>query len=184
MTLRHSFSLITGELATTLANVPDEAVDAALASLRAAPRVFVAGEGRSGQVMRMFAVRLMHLGMSTHVIGETVTPGIASGDVLVACSGSGATAATCLFAEAAAARGARVIAVTAQPESRLAACAAVMLPIPAPDKGHADQGRSQQYGASLFEQAALIVCDALVFELQQANGATHAELWRRHANLE
>lgn len=189
MTLRPSFSVITSELADTLATVPDDALDAALALLRAmpghaAPRVFVVGEGRSGQVMRMFAVRLMHLGLSAHVIGETVTPGIATGDVLVACSGSGTTAATCLFAESAAALGARVIALTAQPLSRLAACAEIVVPIPAPDKSRNDANGSRQYGASLFEQAALIVCDALVYELQLASGATHAELWRRHANME
>ncbi len=184
MTSRPSFDLITAELNATLALVPDAAVSAAIDLLRAAPRVFVAGEGRSGMVMRMLAVRLMHLDLPVFVAGETITPGVAAGDVLVACSGSGATAVTCLFAESAAKIGARVVALTARADSRLATCASLVVDIPAPHKGNAREAGSRQYGASLFEQAALILCDAMVLELQQARGASHDELWRRHANLE
>lgn len=184
MTKRPSLDLIATELDAALALVPDAAMDAAVQALRAAPRVFVAGEGRSGMVMRMLAVRLMHLGLITHVIGETITPGIAADDVLIACSGSGTTAVTCLFAESAASLGARVIALTAQADSRLAACAAMSIVIPVPHKGNAREAGSRQYGASLFEQAALIVCDAIAHELQRALGASHDDLWRRHANLE
>ena len=184
MTPRPSLDLITTELGATLALVPHAAIDAAVDTLRAAPRVFVAGEGRSGLVMRMLAVRLMHLGKQAFVIGETITPGIGAGNVLIACSGSGTTAVTCLLAESAAKIGARVIALTAQTDSRLAACAGLVVAIPAPHKGNAREAGSRQYGASLFEQAALIVCDAIVYEMQHAIGASHDELWRRHANLE
>ncbi len=184
MTKRPSLDLITAELDAALALVPDAAMEAAVHALRAAPRVFVAGEGRSGMVMRMLAVRLMHLGLHTYVIGETITPGVATDDVLIACSGSGTTAVTCLFAESAASLGARVIALTAQADSRLAACASLVVDIPAPHKGNAREAGSRQYGASLFEQAALIVCDAMVHELQHTLGASHDDLWRRHANME
>lgn len=54
-------------------------------------KVFVAGAGRSGLMGRAFAMRLMHVGKEVYVVGETVTPGIEPGDVLVLGSGSGET---------------------------------------------------------------------------------------------
>ena len=57
----------------------------------AAPRVFVLGAGRSGLALRMTAMRLMHLGLDVHVVGEVTTPAIERGDLLVTASGSGTT---------------------------------------------------------------------------------------------
>lgn len=37
-------------------------------------RVYVAGAGRSGLIAKAFAMRLMHLDIRVHVIGETITP--------------------------------------------------------------------------------------------------------------
>ena len=56
-----------------------------------AERIFVAGAGRSGLAAKAFAMRLMHLGLPVFVAGETTTPGIRAGDLLVIGSGSGAT---------------------------------------------------------------------------------------------
>ena len=53
--------------------------------------VFVAGSGRSGLAMRSFAMRLIHLGLSAHVVGETTTPRITDRDLLLIGSGSGST---------------------------------------------------------------------------------------------
>ncbi|MEM2817946.1 MAG: SIS domain-containing protein, partial [Archaeoglobaceae archaeon] len=49
-----------------------------------AERIFVVGIGRSGLVAKAFAMRLMHLGYKAFVIGETTTPRIEAGDLLVA----------------------------------------------------------------------------------------------------
>ncbi len=46
--------------------------------------VFLVGQGRTGLVIKMFAMRLMQMGIETHVIGETTTPSIQPGDVLIA----------------------------------------------------------------------------------------------------
>lgn len=61
--------------------------------LQRSGKIFVAGAGRSGLMGRAFAMRLMHVGRSAYVVGETVTPGIEAGDVLVLGSGSGETKA-------------------------------------------------------------------------------------------
>ena len=51
-------------------------------------RIFVLGAGRSGLMAKGFAMRLMHIGYTVYVVGETITPSIQSDDVLVSVSGS------------------------------------------------------------------------------------------------
>lgn len=43
-------------------------------SIAVANKVFVAGAGRSGFMIRSLAMRLMHMGIQAYVVGETVTP--------------------------------------------------------------------------------------------------------------
>jgi 6-phospho-3-hexuloisomerase len=53
-------------------------------------RVFVYGAGRSGLVAKAFAQRLMHIGIESYVIGETINPSVKPGDTVLLVSGSGA----------------------------------------------------------------------------------------------
>ena len=150
-------------------------------AIQRAQRVFVLGEGRSGLVMRMFAVRLMHLGKPTFVVGETTTPAIEPGDLLIACSGSGETAVTCLLAEKAVAARTTLAAFTADPESRLAKLANLVVTVPTQHKLGSAGVETVQYGASLFEQCAFILGEAIVLGLMPDR--TEAVV-ARHANLE
>lgn len=54
-------------------------------------KIFVSGAGRSGFQAKGFAMRLMHLGYQSYVMGETITPPLHSGDLFVAISGSRTT---------------------------------------------------------------------------------------------
>ena len=71
-----------GLLTARAAAVDHTEVGAVLDGIHDARRVFVTGAGRSGLVARAFANRLMHLGMSVHVVGEVTTPAIERGDAL------------------------------------------------------------------------------------------------------
>ena len=122
------------EMTTVLARVSRDEVGALADRLNAAQRVFVAGEGRSGFMAKAFAMRLMHLGLPVHVVGETTTPSVADGDVVVGVSGSGTTAGTVRVAEQAVKVGATVHAVTTDPDSPLARHADVVLTVPAATK--------------------------------------------------
>ena len=159
-------------------------LDRAAAAVQDARRVFVLGAGRSGLALRMTAMRLMHLGLDVHVVGEVTTPAIAAGDVLLTASGSGTTASVVRAAETATAAGARVIAITTAPDSPLAALAAVTVVVPAAQKQDHDGLLSIQYSGALFEQTVVVLGDAIFHSLWKASGATAAELWPRHANLE
>ena len=170
---------ILAELTSVLSAAREEEVETFLDSLRQADAIFVTGEGRSGLVGRCFAMRLMHLGLRAHVVGETVAPALAQGDLLVAISGSGESEVTCGRAKLAAAKGARVAAVTADANSTLAAAADVNLLLPT-GMGAA----SEQYGGSAFEQACFIALDAIALQLQRELGRTTEEMDAAHATVE
>jgi 6-phospho-3-hexuloisomerase len=173
--------IILREQKAVIARVNEHELASLSDAIEQAQRVFVLGEGRSGLVMRMFAVRLMHLGKPTFVVGETTTPAIESGDFLIACSGSGETAVTCLLAEKAVAAGSTLAALTADPESRLAQAANLVVDVPTQHKLGSTGVETVQYGASLFEQCALVLCEAIVLGLMPER--TDAVV-ARHANLE
>jgi 6-phospho-3-hexuloisomerase len=134
---------------------------------------------------RAFAMRLMHLGLSSFAVGETTTPAIAGGDLLLACSASGETHVTIVVSRVAHEAGARVFAITASPDSPMAKLADETIVIPAPSKrSQRWSDRSAQYGGSLFEQALLILLDAVSAEIGRRLGRRPQDLDSRHANLE
>ncbi len=180
-TIGKNAETILREQQAVIAEANAEELAGMFAAIQQARRAFVLGEGRSGLIMRMLAVRLMHLGIPTFVVGETTTPAIESGDLLIACSGSSETAVTCLLAEKASAAGATIAAFTAEPASRLGQIAKVKVTVPTQHKRRSGAVKTAQYGASLFEQCTLVLCEAIVLDLTPAK---QDDLVARHANLE
>ncbi|PWC06278.1 6-phospho-3-hexuloisomerase [Mycetocola zhujimingii] len=182
-----SLATIMRELTATAEAIAELGTDdlAAIAkALDGARRVFVLGAGRSGLALHMTAMRLMHLGLSVHVVGEVTAPAIGPGDVLVTASGSGTTPAIIRGADAAANAGASVVAITTAADSPLAALATVVMVVPAAGKLDRSGSVSGQYAGSLFEQTVMVVGDALFHTLWLRSGQSADDLWPRHANLE
>ncbi len=140
------------------------------------PRWFLTGRGRSGLVASMVGMRLMHIGMCCHVVGEPTAPAIGPGDAMIAVSASGTTVTTLHHAEVASRAGARVLSVTRDRDNPLAALSASVLCLPA--------GPSVQLGGDLFEQTALVVLDSLVNALASEARDAPAQLRARHTNLD
>lgn len=151
-----------------------------------AGNVFAAGAGRSGFVARAFANRLMHLGLKAWFVGESVTPPIHSGDLLVIVSGSGETAGLKVMAEKAGKQGAKVAVVTIFPRSAIGSMAQAVLQIPGqtPKSGLAARTQSAQPMGNAFEQMAWLICDSLVMLLMDKMGEDQEGMFKRHANLE
>ena len=175
---------IVSEVAHSVDRIDDAQVSEALDLLRPGRSIHFAGAGRSGLVGRMAAMRLMHLGRTTHVVGDPTSPALREGDLLVAISGSGATESIVRIAAKAARLGAEVLAVTCAPESPLGATATRVLVIPAATKTDHTATTSIQYSGALFEQCLLVVTDGLFDRLWRESGQPAEELWTRHANLE
>ncbi|MBY9010203.1 MAG: SIS domain-containing protein, partial [Candidatus Lokiarchaeota archaeon] len=62
-------------------------------------RIFIYGAGRSGFIGRCFAQRLMHLGIKSCFVSDTVTYRYSKDDLLILISGSGETTSPLAIAE-------------------------------------------------------------------------------------
>jgi len=153
-------------------------------SIGQAKSIFLIASGRSGFSMRSAAMRLMHLGLSAYFVGDTTTPVIQSGDLLLAASGSGTTSTIVRAAEKAKQAGAKVIAITAGSISTLVELSDHHIQVPAAEKQDHGGSKSKQYAGSLFEQALLLITDAIFQTLWAIDGTPAEELWKRHANME
>jgi len=159
-------------------------------------KIFTIGMGRSGFVVRAFALRLMNLGFNVYVLGETITPAAEKGDLLIAVSGTGSTKMVLTASSAAKDIGAKVIAVTSFPESPLGRLADLSVTI----KGRTKAGMpvEEDYVArqiigerepltplgSIFENNSMVFLDSLIVEIMHRLGRTEADLKRRHATIE
>ncbi len=177
-------SLILAELAGVASDLDYGQVARLAEEVRSADRVFLAGAGRSGLVLRMAAMRLMHLGLTVHVAGDTTTPAITDGDLLLVASGSGTTSGVVKAAQTALAAGARVAAIAANPSSAVAGFADALVVVPAARKTDHGSTLSRQYSGSLFEQSVLLVTESVFQSLWEATAEPAEKLWLRHANLE
>jgi 6-phospho 3-hexuloisomerase len=179
---------VVAEIVDCLGRVDAEAMEAVAARIAAAPRVFLAGAGRSGCMVRAFAVRLAHLGMDVHLVGDATTPAMARGDLLLVGSGSGRTPSLLAVAGKAKEIGAEIVLLTIDPACPMGALADTVVAIPAPSSKAAtrEPGRvaTTQPMGSLFEQSLLLVLDAMVLLLMERLGQTPAAMFARHANLE
>ncbi len=156
-------------------------------------KVMVIGMGRSGLVGKAFAMRLMHLGFNVHVIGETITPALHPGDMLLAISGSGATTFVVDAAKIAKKVGVRVAAVTSHPNSPLGKLADLVATVPGRiESAKRDYFSRQILGeheplaplGTLFELSAMIFLDSLIVELMRVLHKTEEDLRARHATIE
>ncbi len=171
-----------------------------LDEMLAAQRVYVAGAGRSGLVSRAFAMRLMHIGFESYVIGETITPAFSKGDIIVAFSGSGETNSIFDICETAKELGGRICLITATEDSRMARIADCRVLLGQQEQAGTDIssqyevrqiiGQYKSISASfapfgtLFETAALIFSDAIISALIETQHCNLDEVRGRLANVQ
>ena len=152
-----------------------------------ADNIFVTGAGRSGLAAKAFAMRLMHLGLSSYVVGETISPAINAGDCILAISGSGETNTIVTAARISKKRGAKVLALTSYPESSLGQLADGIIHVKGRTKVEVDDEnylKRQIKGnytsltplGTAFELTSLVFLDGLVSELMEAMGKTEEDL--------
>lgn len=173
---------IVAEITGVIAKMDKGDIERAMPLIGKTGRVYATGEGRSGFQARSFAMRMMHIGYTSYMMGETICPSMHEGDVLLAISGSGTTRRTVEDGEVAKKLGVKVIAVTSKPESPLAAAADAVIVVPGRVKGEA--GGSIQLLSSLFDQSVHIALDALCLMLSRRDNVSDADANANHANVE
>lgn len=154
------------DLRVVAEEIDHEALEALVRDMGQAPRLFVAGVGRSGAVMRAFATRLVQLGRTVHVVGDAAAPAVAGDDLVVIGSGSGATRTMIAVAEEARRRDATVSVITANALSPLGRTADLRIVIPPHMPVSAIPGEPLlEPMQTVFEQALLLTLDALSLAL-------------------
>lgn len=146
-----------------------------------APRIFLLGRGRNGLALRGFGNRLAQLGKPVEIIGDILTGPVEPGNLVLVASASGTSPALLDVLSVARSVGGRVLSLTGDRDTPLAAQSDATLTVPA---SLSDGSPSAQPLGTLFEQSLAIVCDAMVIELMSRLGATVASMRARHANIE
>lgn len=186
MNNRDYASVVLNELHHTLSKIDIQKANEFVELVDQAQEVFCAGAGRSGFQVKGFAMRLMHMGISSYVVGETCTPNIRENGLLVICSGSGETKSLVNHANKAKEVGAKIALITINPESTIARLADVVVEISAPSPKSAKQGdiKSIQPMGSLFEQSEGIFMDISIMMLMEKRNLDSDTMFGRHANME
>ena len=144
-------------------------------------RIFVDGEGRSGLMAKGFAMRLMHLGYTVYVVGETITPAVGTNDVFIVVSGSGESSNVLADTNKAVNKGNSVLVVTSKLNSSIAKLADIVLIVPGTIKSDSVDNRgSIQLLSSLFDQSLHIVLDAICLMLSKRDQVSNEEATTNH----
>ncbi len=185
LSIKSTTKTIINEMRDVLAEIKEDEFKQFIDTIKSSKNIFVTGQGRSGLVARTFAMRLTHIGFTCYVVGETTTPNIDKGDMLIVCSSSGTTSITCHIAGLAKRLNAFIVVITAHPNSELSNYATLTIEIPAREIGQVLQSRcSVQFRSTLFEQACLVYLDAVILTLVRLLNREEVEMQKRHANLE
>ena len=193
--MKSSIKAIIGNIVSAEEFLDEESVDNFENIIIEADNVFVTGAGRSGLAAKAFAMRLMHLGVSAYVVGETISPAINDGDCIIAISGSGETNTIVSAVKIAKNRGSKVLSVTSYPESTLGKLSDTCLLVKGRTMQEVDDQnymKRQIYGnytsltplGTAFELTTLVFLDAIVSELMEKMHQTESDLKARHTVLE
>lgn len=173
------------ELGRALAGVNDTEVEAALDHIVQARRIALYGVGREGLQVKGLAMRLYHLGLQAHVVGDMNCPPLGTGDLLIVSAGPGHFSTVEALCDVARRDGARTLVVTAQPQGRCATQADALVGVPAQTMADDQQaGASVLPMGSLYEGALYVLFELMVLRLRARLGVDADGMRLRHTNLE
>lgn len=174
-------------------DIDDAMVERFIEEIKKADRVFLYGAGRSGLAARAFAMRLAQLGLTSHVIGETVTPALRKGDLLILVSGSGETDVVLGIAKTARNLGVVIAAVTSYPDSTLGGLSDFTVRIRGKarveiQKEHLKHQIEGVHSSltplgTLFEDTTLVFLDGVIGKLMVELNENEVAMRRRHSSL-
>jgi 6-phospho-3-hexuloisomerase len=186
MTLSDLVARAAGEIRDAVAAIDPAAMAGMVEELARARRVVCYGVGREGLMMRALAMRLYHMGLDAHVVGDMSCPPVGPGDLLVVSAGPGGFSTVEGLIGVARSAGARVACVTAQPQGPAPRAADRVFLIPAQTMAN-DQGAAATSVlpmGSLFEGAQYLAFELLILALRDRLGVTPEAMRARHTNLE
>ena len=185
MTIKEMNAKAVAELTDVVNRIDPAQVEALIEFLSKANRVVLYGVGREGLMMKALAMRLYHMGLDAHVVGDMTTPPVGKGDVLVVSAGPGYFSTVASLMGVARNAGATTICFTAQPEGKVPQSAdlAVVLPAQTMADDTSDPTSFLPMG-SLYEGVQYLFFEYLVLLLADDIGMTPEQMRQNHTNLE
>lgn len=162
-----------------------QAIEEMAPPILAARQIALYGVGREGLMMKALAMRLFHLGLRVHVVGDMTVPPLGAGDLLIVSAGPGHFATVAALLNAAKTAGATTLCVTAEPSGAVPAAADHVAQVPAQTMAR-DQGAAPSVlpMGSLYEAAQFLMFEVLVLELRDRIGLPAEAMRANHTNLE
>lgn len=185
MTLQQDAAQALREVGAVLdAALPDQ-VEVMAAAIRRARRIALHGVGREGLMMKSLAMRLYHLGLNAHVVGDMTTPPVAKDDLLIVSAGPGHFSTIAALVGVAQTAGAETLCVTAEPAGDIPRMADHVVHLPAQTMA-SDQasGASILPMGSLYEAAQFLFFEMLILHLRDTMGLSPDAMRANHTNLE
>jgi 6-phospho-3-hexuloisomerase len=173
------------EIATVFSHLTDDVAERMCAEILKADRIACYGVGREGLMMKALCMRLMHLGLDAHVVGDMTAPPVGKGDLLLVSAGPGTFSTVLALLGVARAAEARTMVITAQPVGLAPRSADVVIHLPAQTMAddHAASAGLLPMG-SLYEAVQLIFFDLVSILLREKTGQSPNQMRSRHTNLE
>ena len=175
--------LIINELNHSVKTLTDNDIVDLIQKIQQHKRIFVYGTGRSGLMLKAFAMRLMQLGLNSFVVGETTTPAVQKGDLLILASASGETESVNIMAKSALNQRIDLAIICASNTSTLAKLQTPNILLQSGTKFNKSQVSKQPLG-SLFEQMLLIIFDTVILVMSKKQKSSNNDMAQRHASLE
>jgi len=190
-----SMKLIIENLEEVIDKLDREAIKKMLQKIIDGNQIFVMGAGRSRLVAKAFAMRLMQLGFSVYVVGETTTPAVLPQDVMIAISGSGETRTVADLGKLAKDIASALVTITSKKYSTLGIISDIAVIIPRKTKNDSYEANYLERNirgdyknmpplGTTFEITAFVFLDSVVSQLMMLTGALEAELKSRYTNIE
>ena len=185
MSLRDDAAQALSEVGDVLQAALPEQIEAMAPPIRAARRIALHGVGREGLMMKSLAMRLFHLGLDAHVVGDMTTPPLGQGDLLIVSAGPGHFSTIAALVGVAKKAGAVTMCVTAEPDGPVPACVDHVIHLPAQTMANDQDGPTSILPmGSLFEAAQFLFFEILILHLRAVLGLSGEAMRANHTNLE
>lgn len=173
----HNYKVLTG--------IDQASIDALAEAMLAAKRVFVAGWGRAGNVIKILSMNCSQMGLKTHIVGDNSTPSIHEGDILVIGSGSGETDTMKILADQAKEHGATLALVSGNPDSYIGKRADYNIKIERIGASTPEEKEKASIAITRsFYQVVVMLNDCIMTQMMEKLGLTFEDVRRYHNNLE
>lgn len=175
----------TGEIGAVLDAIDPASAMAMVHDIVAARRLALYGVGREGLMMKALAMRLYHLGLNAHVVGDMTTPPLGQGDLLIVSAGPGYFSTVAALIDVAASAGARTALFTAVADGAVAAKCDTVMVLPAQTMA-SDRGGATSVlpMGSLYEGVQYLTFELLVLMIRDKLDLSPEAMRANHTNLE